>query len=384
MTGRAATIDPNETAEIERYYQNLSNQFRLFGAEEMGRRYVVVRLARMESNGHVDFSDLQRILGRVIDARTWYPAWREEATAAEEAGELFAAEGRRVSAGEKFLRASGCYHWGQYLARIGTEEKAEGRVGRVRCYRRAVELLGYGIHPLVTPYEGVELPGYLHLPREISEPPCVIMVAGADSVKEEYHNWARAFVRRGLAVLTVDGPGQGEMVDVLPMRPERWEDPMRAVIDALTVDGRVDVDRIGLWGSSMGGFLVARAAAFEPRVKATISSGGFYDFRDYPFWPISTQLNVKEDLMAPTLAEARRHMAETCSLDGVAERIMSPLLVIHGARDELVTVDEARLMADSAPQGEFVNFEDGYHTCTNLNHELIPLMCDWMAAKLLK
>ena len=38
------------------------------------------------------------------------------------------------------------------------------------------------------------------------------MVNGADSVKEEYHNWARQFVRRGLAVLTIDGPGQGEMV----------------------------------------------------------------------------------------------------------------------------------------------------------------------------
>ncbi len=378
----AVIEDPGEALEVERYYQNLSTQIRLFGAEEMGRRYVVVRLARMESNGHVDFSDLQRILGRVTDLRSWYPAWREEALAAEHAAERFISEGRTVSAGEKLLRASGCYHWGQYLVRIGTPEKAEGRSGRVRCYRRAIEFLPEEIHPFATSHRDVQLPGYLHLSAGIESPACVIMVAGADSVKEEYHRWARDFVRRGLAVLTIDGPGQGEMVDVLPMRPDTWEEPMAAAIDALTADGRVDTSRIGLWGSSMGGFLVARAAAFERRVKATISSGGFYDFRDYRFWPISTQLNVKEDLMSPSLAEARRYVAERCSLDGVAEKITAPLLVIHGARDELVTVEEGRLMADSAPGGEFINFEDGYHTCTNYNHDLIPLMCDWMVEKL--
>jgi hypothetical protein len=29
-----------------------------------------------------------------------------------------------------------------------------------------------------------------------------------------------------------------------------------------------------------------------------------------------------------------------------------------------------------------VNFEDGFHTCTNYNATLVPLMCDWMAQKL--
>jgi hypothetical protein len=37
----------------------------------------------------------------------------------------------------------------------------------------------------------------------------------------------------------------------------------------------------------------------------------------------------------------------------------------------------------AGPRGEFVNFEDGFHTCTNHNATLVPLMCDWMAGKLL-
>lgn len=375
----------SDRQEVERYYQTLSTWIRLHGAEHLGTQYVVVRLARMEVTGPLDFSDIQRVLRRVVDFRTWYDAWHSEAAQAEEMGERFVAEGRTVSAGDMFHRASMCHHWGQYLARIGSEQKTEGRVGRVRCYQRAIEHLDILIEPLPIPFNGMRLPGYLHLPDAAGAtegaPPCVIMVNGADSVKEEYHNWARQFVRRGLAVLTMDGPGQGEMVGVLPMRPDAWEEPVGAAIDALAASGRVDVDRVGIWGSSMGGFLALRAAAFEPRVRAAISSGGFYDFRDYRYWPVSTQLNVMEDLMVDSLSEARAYVEERCSLAGCLEMIRSPYLVIHGARDELVSVEEGRQMAGSE-LAEFVNFEDGYHTCTNYNATLVPLMCDWMSGNL--
>ena len=374
-------MNDGDLREIERYYQNLSTLIRLHGAEHMGRQYVVVRLARMEVTGPLDYSDLQRILGRVVDLRSWYDSWRRDASEAEDLAHRFVDEGRSLSAADMYHRASACYHWGAYLAKIGSEQKAEGRAHRVRCYREAARLWEEPVDPFAIPYQGVEVPGYLHLAAGHEPTPCVIMVNGADSVKEEYHNWARQFVRRGMSVLTMDGPGQGEMLGRLPMRPEAWEEPIGAAIDALEASGRVDVERIGIWGSSMGGFLVLRAAAFEPRIRAAISSGGFYDFRDYRFWAVTTQLNVMEDLMVDSLSEARTYIEERCTLEGVAEKIQVPYMVIHGARDELVSVQEARRMAEG-PKGEFVNFEDGFHTCTNYNATLVPLMCDWMAQKL--
>lgn len=378
-------MNESELLQVEQYYANLTTWLRLFGAEELGQRYVIVRLARMEVNSNLDSSDLRRVLGRITDQRTWYSSWRQEAMSAEETAETLLKEGRHISAGDMFLRASHCYHWGQYLARIWSDEKAEGRAGRVRCYRKALDHLDTRIEPHSIPYRGTLLPGYLHLPptRDDGElPPCVIMVCGIDSVKEEYHNWAQQFVRRGIAALTFDGPGQGEMVGVMPMSHETWEQPMGAVIDALQQSGQVDSGRIGTYGSSTGGFLVSRAAAFEPRIRAAISNGGFYDFRDRTTWPISTQLNVMEDLMLDSLEEARAYIAERCTLSGVAKLIACPYLVIHGARDDQLTVDEARQMADEAEQGEFVCFEDGFHTCTNLNAELVTLMCDWTVGRL--
>lgn len=374
-------MNEEDLQAVQRYYQTLSTLIRLHGAEHMGRQYVVVRLARMEVTGPLDYSDLQRILGRVVDLRTWYESWHQEALEAEELAGRFADEGRTLSAADLYHRASACHHWGAYLARIGSEQKAEGRAERVRCYREAVRLWDEPIKPFTIPYQGEEMPGYLHLAPGNHPAPCVIMVNGADSVKEEYHNWARQFVRRGLSVLTMDGPGQGEMLGRLPMRPDAWEEPMAAAVDALEASGRVDAGGVGIWGSSMGGFLVLRAAAFEPRLRAVISSGGFYDFRDYRFWAVTTQLNVMEDLMVASLSEARAYIEERCSLEGVAEKIQAPYLVIHGARDELVSVAEGERMAEG-PKGEFVNFADGFHTCTNYNATLVPLMCDWMAARL--
>jgi 2,6-dihydroxypseudooxynicotine hydrolase len=375
-------METGDLQEIERFYQNLSTLIRLHGAEHLGRQYVIVRLARMEVTGPLDYSDLQRILGRITDLRSWYGSWRREATAAEELGERFAGEGRTLSAGDLYHRASACYHWGAYLARIGSQQKAEGRAGRVRCYREAVHLWGDGIKALEIPYRHSSMPGYLHAAAGEQPAPCVIMVNGADSVKEEYHNWAREFARRGLNVLTMDGPGQGEMLGRLPMCPDAWEEPIGAAIDALEAYGRVDAARVGVWGSSMGGYLALRATAFEPRISAAISSGGFFDFRDYRYWPVSTQLNVMEDLDVDSFSEARAYIDQRCSLEGVVDRIEAPYLVIHGARDELVSVEEAKRMAEGR-RGEFVNFDDGFHTCTNYNAALVPLMCDWMAHKLL-
>jgi 2,6-dihydroxypseudooxynicotine hydrolase len=372
-----------EQAEIERYYSNLNTQFRLFGAEELGRRYVVVRLARYACNAHLDYSDLQRLLSRIRSFPSWYPAWRRSGVEWEEEADREEARGHPVSAGDHLLRASMAYHFGQLLARLGTDEKREGRIKRVELYRRALPLLDRRIEPIAIPFPGSALPGYLHLPHAVTRPPCLIMIDGADSVKEEYHNWAGQYVRRGLAVVTFDGPGQGETVGRLTMDPNRYGAAVSAILDFLEGDGRVDTSRVAAWGSSMGGYLVGVAAAQEPRLKAAVSLGGFYDFRDYAHtWPLGTQINVQEDLGLPSLAEARHSVREHLHLGKFAPRIRCPFLVIHGALDELVSTEEAAQIAEDTPQGKFVVFEDGFHTCTNVNSRLVPLMTGWVADRL--
>ena len=82
--------------------------------------------------------------------------------------------------------------------------------------------------------------------------------------------------------MTFEGPGQGGMIrkQKIPFRYD-WEKVVTPVIDyALSRKEIVDPNRIALMGISMGGYLAARAVAFEHRIAACVLYNGVYDGYD--------------------------------------------------------------------------------------------------------
>lgn len=105
------------------------------------------------------------------------------------------------------------------------------------------------------------------------------MHSGFDGTAEELHfSGALAAVERGYTVLTFDGPGQPgpRHHQGLVFRPD-WENVITPVVDFAETLPEVDNSRIALLGSSMGGVLAPRAAAFEHRLAALIAVDGVYD-----------------------------------------------------------------------------------------------------------
>jgi pimeloyl-ACP methyl ester carboxylesterase len=70
----------------------------------------------------------------------------------------------------------------------------------------------------------------------------------------------------GYDTILFEGPGQGAALELahLTMSPE-WQKPVKAVLDFFHLDA------VTLMGFSLGGGLVIRAAAFEPRVRRVIA-----------------------------------------------------------------------------------------------------------------
>ncbi|MFI5859879.1 alpha/beta hydrolase family protein [Streptomyces sp. NPDC051546] len=129
------------------------------------------------------------------------------------------------------------------------------------------------------PYGNTRLPVWFFRPegRRPSEPrPTVILTNGSDGQNVDMWTYGvSAALDRGWNALVYDGPGQGELLFVqeLPFTP-RWEEVVGPLIDWLERREDVDRSRIALTGLSMGGNLVARAAAFEPRIAALVCQPG--------------------------------------------------------------------------------------------------------------
>ena len=75
-----------------------------------------------------------------------------------------------------------------------------------------------------------------------------------------------------------DGPGQQSMLFErgVPFRPD-WEAVLTPVVDALTARPDVDASALTGYGISQGGYWIARAVAFEPRLVAAVADPGVVD-----------------------------------------------------------------------------------------------------------
>jgi pimeloyl-ACP methyl ester carboxylesterase len=114
------------------------------------------------------------------------------------------------------------------------------------------------------PFETGWLPAYRLTPKKPRG--TLVVFGGFDSYIEEWLPAALVFRDAGYDTILFEGPGQGAALELahLTMSPE-WQKPVKAVLDYFHLDA------VTLMGFSLGGGLVIRAAALEPRVRRVIA-----------------------------------------------------------------------------------------------------------------
>jgi len=329
----------------------------------------------------VNYGDYQRIMARIRTWDEWLPAWCETALDYERRAEEAEERGARHSAAEGWRRAAYCWHFAKFnwFVDPGKAEHAQRRMNA--CYDRALWSLVPPGEKVAIPYGDVRMAGILRRPAGVERPPVVIIFGGLDSVKEELQIVADYFLPRGMATLAVDGPGQGETLFQLAIEPAS-EKPIGAAIDFLEREGDIDTDRVGLYGQSLGGYYVIRAAAFEPRIRAAVASAGPYAVAGH--WdklPPMTREGYQQRTGAADPDDALARVAGF-DLEGVVERVACQLLVMHGTADQVVPVAEGRRIAKEAKNATYWEFEGGNHSLSNWHFEVRTGMADWMATQL--
>lgn len=335
---------------------------------------------RIVNNG-VDMNDYHWTVDGLEKWSEWYGAWMALGRKHEDLARDAEAQGHAVTAGEAYYRAAIAYHFGVFCWVDNLEELTAGHRKRVECYGKALGTLDPPGERVEIPLEGITIPGYLRKPRGVSRPPVVLFLSGLDSAKEEHATFEIFFLRRGLATLAIDGPGQGETWYRMKMRVD-FEVAATAAIDWLRTRPDVDGARVGVCGVSLGGYLAPRCAAFEPRLRAVASCGGLYSLQDRP---LASEFHLRRWIHiwgAKDEPDVRR-LSKGATLDGAAKNIRMPLLVVHGEKDNLIAPsDPYRTYEQASGPKQWVCYPEGNHVCNNIIYKYRPLVADFMAEHL--
>src|SRR3990172_212287 len=338
---------------------------------------------RFTSQG-VDYNDFFRTTARIEKWEDWCSEWVATGDVHHDLAVKAETKGNSISAGEAYIGAALCYHFGKFVFQDYHDEYVSAANKSVEAFAKGLKLLDPTGERVEIPFDGAMMVGTLRRPAHegVKNPPLVLLLAGLDSTKEEFYHWENVFLKRGLATFSLDGPGQGECGYNSHIRPD-YEAAVSTALDTLTKRNDIDPNRIGLAGVSLGGYYAPRAAAFEPRVKAAVGNCGPWNFAEcWSVLPSLTRAAFQHHSGAKNEEEAIAN-ANKLSLEGVAQKIKQPLLVIQGKLDRLIPWEQAVKIVDAVgSNAELAMFENGNHVCNNIPFVYRPLTADWLKEKL--
>lgn len=339
------------------------------------------RATRIVGTG-VPYGEFEELIDGIDRWEDWCAAWSARAAIHEEIGREALASGHGLSAGHHLNTAALIYHFGKFTFINDMAQLRAAHQKAVECMTLALpHFLPPGAH-IQIPYEGKFLAANLRRPEGQAPAPVVILVSGLDAAKEELHDTEQFFLERGMATLSVDGPGQGEAEYDFPLRYD-FEVPMGAAIDWVETRSDLDRARIGLLGSSLGGYFAARTVAFEKRIKACICNS------------ISYEIYESFDQRPPGLKELYCVRFHCGAVDEVKERVKAfdiadwvpnitcPMFVIGSREDRVRSYKDAeRLAAEVSGPAELLIVEGAIHVAANRPYHHQTQTADWMAQEL--
>ena len=299
---------------------------------------------RMELSGDHPDPDVLEVARRLkpYHPGSWYSEWTRVAEKNETLAWDFEANGRRITAHEYFRRAANYYRRAVVFMPESEPLMAPTYNKLKEMFNKAWEMVPPSFERVQIPYEGRRLEALFYPVRGKpgTRHPVVYNYAGADGILyrgDDGGVGAAQYVRRGMAFIDVDGPGHGGSLRQNKLyAPPDSERVAKAVIDYLQTRLDVDGNRIGIHGSSMGGYAAPRCATVEKRIKAVAVWSGAYSLREdiFDYYP-PIQERLRWLIGARDLAEARIKIGEF-TLEGRAHQIDCPMLVGFSRDDRIM------------------------------------------------
>jgi dienelactone hydrolase len=214
------------------------------------------------------------------DDESWYREWKRIADVNKTRGDAALSQGHTLTAQGNWLRASNYYRTAAIFLETGDRRRKPLFDQMQACSHLYIRHLSPGGEIIRIPcFENSYVEAYFLRPAGSSgSTPVVICVGGPDHFKDEHlykmHRQARA---RGVSLLLVDLPGQGESPPTRVAVQYEVETAISGCVDYLMTRKDVDDRRIVIWGDSLGASFASRAATSDDRFAAAVCDAGIWD-----------------------------------------------------------------------------------------------------------
>ncbi|EKQ58191.1 MULTISPECIES: dienelactone hydrolase family protein [unclassified Clostridium] len=333
----------------------------------------------------IDYGRLKRVVARVSNWLQWCEEWTKEGDLLYKKAEEELINGYEIKAKALFHEAVGCYHVGQHIFFIDSNQKERTQEKARISYKRAIDLYDEKERPIriEIPFNGAIIPGYLRLSNMPNEP-LVIFINGMDNIKEaEGHSQGTLFQKHGFNFFTFDGIGQGEMWEYIKFDEKEYHKVVSVIIDWFEKQQiyEIDINRIALVGFSLGGYLAPMCAAYDKRVKCVVGNSGLVYIgglaglkRLNPIW----QRGVTYMTKCESLEEAVNNFDWDIE---DSPNLQVPLLFYHAGKDEVMPspkLHAEKVMKWARGDKTLKFYEDAEHCTMNYLDEVFPEIVDWI------
>jgi dipeptidyl aminopeptidase/acylaminoacyl peptidase len=240
--------------------------------------------------------------------------------------------------------------------------------------------------------DGTAVTGYLTTPGNApkgTKLPLVVYPHGGPELRDHltFDPWVQYFAARGYAVFQPnfrgsDGFGRAFAASGYGEWGRKMQDDITDGVTHLATAGLVDPARACIVGASYGGYAALAGAALTPDLyKCAVSVSGISDLDDFIGWRRRHWGRDSEGYTYWLKAigdpdKDEQKLREVSPLQ-LVDRIKVPILLIHGADDEIVPIAQSRAMKKALDKSgrstEFIEFEKEGHSYWSDENEMLAL-----------
>ncbi|CDZ77758.1 2,6-dihydropseudooxynicotine hydrolase [Legionella massiliensis] len=257
------------------------------------------------------------------------------------------------------------------------------------AYLKACAFSPYPIEKVKIPLAGLEFDTYLRKPQQGKDPFALAIIWGGIDIWKsdlQIHQIGNLLLEKGIAVLAVDSPGTGDCPIPISAFAETW---FTSILEQMKNRSDIDSNKIACYGLSFGGYWATKLALQHPWLAGVVNVGGPVHSTFDADW-IKRLPDATYDTLAyacgfndPTnafLAYCPELSLSKQSLLPAKEN--APLLVINGAKDNLVQIAEIEYLSKQVTNIDTLVFSEDRHVASKNWQLHSQFAVNWLTEKL--